>query len=300
MKCPRMEDRSTDEVLCQLEQVEKKLREDGVTNTMVGSLDVVSLYPSLDQEGSALAVEKFVMECGVQTAGIDYRAAQVFLCSNLDETQVKAEGLTSILPGCLKTRGNRPGPTTTELGLKRPPPDSCDPRPPSKWAEMNTDNLTKQEKLVLIAKVCKVATRNVFLHHQYRFNGKTYRQGGGAPIGLRFTSVVARIIMDQWCLKFISKVVEAGMDLRMIAKYVDDINLVVLMLDLGSRWVADKVVTTREWEQEDMEAGRTRESVTMECVREAASLIQPWLLFTADHPGLHESGMVPCLDSTVV
>ena len=40
----------------------------------------------------------------------------------------------------------------------------------------------------------------------------------------------------------------------------------------------------------------TREQVTMLCIRDAANSAIPWLSFTFDHPALHDSKMVPCLD----
>ena len=104
MMHPRLEDRLTKEVLCQLEEAEVKIRDEGHTDIMAGSLDVVSLYPSLDQEGSALAVERFIFRSGVTTTGVDFRAAQIFLSSNLSETQVKSEGLQGLLPRHLRKK----------------------------------------------------------------------------------------------------------------------------------------------------------------------------------------------------
>ena len=60
---------------------------------MVGSLDVRALYPSLDQMEAAEMVSQLVLRSNVKVTGVDFRAAQVFLVSNLDETMVKQEGL---------------------------------------------------------------------------------------------------------------------------------------------------------------------------------------------------------------
>ena len=62
---PRMEDISTEEVIAQLEEAEIEIRDGGYNDTMVGSLDVCALYPSLDQEESVKMVGKFVMESKV-------------------------------------------------------------------------------------------------------------------------------------------------------------------------------------------------------------------------------------------
>ena len=67
----------------------------------------------------------------------------------------------------------------------------------SKWSETNPEtDLNEQDKRKLLALVVKIATRLIFRHHCYQFDGTVYRQRHGGPIGLRFTSVVACIVMD--------------------------------------------------------------------------------------------------------
>ena len=84
------------------------IRDAGLTNTMVGSLDVAALYPSLDHKGSAEAAEIFVLESAIDSRCIDWQAAQVFLSSNLSESQVKEESLEGLVPRRLKRRGKKP------------------------------------------------------------------------------------------------------------------------------------------------------------------------------------------------
>ena len=298
---PRLEDRSTEEVLAQLQETEVKIREDGLTGTMVGSLDVAALYPSLDQEGCAETVARFVRSSKVSLNGIDWRAAQVYLSSSLTENQVKEEALVGLVPRRLKTRGNRPGKTTTELSRKRKDPTTTGPEviEPTKWAATDPSTLTETEKRLIISVVMKVAVRTVFAHHMYQFAGDTYWQDGGAPIGLRLTSVVARIVMDGWAVGFITKLVDAGVVLHMIAKYVDDINVVLDRLRRGSRWTNDRIEWTQEWEQDDIDDNKSEELVTMEVIKCAAESVIDWLSFTFDLPESNISGTVPVLDLQV-
>ena len=111
-KQPCLEDISTEEVLAQLGEAETAIRDNGLTDTMVGSLDVRALYSSINHEASAEAVAKFIMDSQVDTVGVDWRAAQVYVASNLSEAQVKDQGLKGIVPRRLKARGCRPGPKT--------------------------------------------------------------------------------------------------------------------------------------------------------------------------------------------
>ena len=168
-----VEDKSTEEVLMQLQEAEMRIRELGLTDTMVGSLDAKSLYPSLDHAGSAEMVARYVEESTVEIHGVDWRAAQICIASNLSETHIKDEGLQGLVPGRRRKGGKRPGQTTTELGAKHPDPcqeheDSLGAkrRPPkpglkTKWAETDPETLMKRQKKKLLAIVCKIAVLNI-------------------------------------------------------------------------------------------------------------------------------------------
>ena len=298
---PRLEERSTEEVLSQLQEAETRMRDDGVVDSMVGSLDVAALYPSLDHEGAAEEVAKMIMKSQVSLAGIDWRAAQTFLASNLSEDQVKAEGLKSLVPNRLKARGKRPGNTTNELKVKycAPCDDPGEAREKlssiqlskeekkaslSKWAPTDVASLSNKDKRKIIAKVIKVSIKTVFLHHMYQFRGQTYRQSSGGPIGLRLTSVVARIVMDSWMTSFLKMLVDEKIDVYAAVKYVDDVNVVISMLRLGTRWLDTGLETRPEWEEEDRLEGVSREKMTMDCIQGMAGSVFPWLDFTGRPP----------------
>ena len=170
----------------------------------------------------------------------------------------------------------------------------------SKWSSTNPEqDLSKEEKRKLLSMVAKIATHTIFRHHCYQFDGVVYRQATGGPIGLRFISIVARIVMDHWIRGFIHVIISAGVELHGIMKYVDDVNLVMAMLRIGTRWVDNTLEHRLGWEEEDMLANRTQEDVTMTAMRTAVDSIIPWLQFTSDEPGQHESATVPMLDLQV-
>ena len=229
---PRQEDQSTEEVISRLEEAEQMIQEKGMTNVMAGSLDVRALYPSLDQDLASEAVAEFIRRSKVEMKGIDYREVQVFLASNLDEHEQKRERIKHLLPRRTKRMGRRPGPTTLELRQKDPDPAKQSSRTKeSLWMESDPDNkLTEQEKRLLFSIVIKTAIRLIFKHHLYVFAGEARRQTKGGPIGLRLTSLVARIVMDGWMEGFLTAVTQAGMEILAAMKYVDDVNLVMSML----------------------------------------------------------------------
>ena len=298
---PSQEDLSTEEVLSQLEEAEKLIKEQGHTNVTAGSLDVKALYPSLDQTGASEAVSKFVLESKVDLEGVNWREVQTNVASNMDEHELKRRKIVKLVPKRLWTRGFRPGKTTSELSTKLPEVSSTTSIPKvSKWAETDPDSdLSEEDKRLLFSLALGIAVRVVFRHHLYSFAGKSRRQSKGGPIGLRLTSLVARIVMDQWSNLFLTAVTDAGLRLYAVMKYVDDVNLVMSLLDLGTRWEEGVFISKEEWVQQDKASGRTREDVTIEAVRCAANNMIPYLQFTADIPERHGSLMVPVLDIQV-
>ena len=116
---PRMEDRSTEEVVAQLQEAEVMIRVERESRAMAASLDVKALYPSLDQEESARIVGEFVERSVVDVSGVDWEAAQIMVASNWTEERVKLEGVRALLPVRRWKFGARPGPTTDEVTVKK-------------------------------------------------------------------------------------------------------------------------------------------------------------------------------------
>ena len=98
---------------------------------------------------------------------------------------------------------------------------------------------------------------SVFSNHMHQFNGLMYKQLLGAPIGLRLTSVVAHIVMDQWVKKFLVPITDAGVKVHLLVIYVDDINVILSMLPLGTQWVGGVSVHDPVLETEDKQVGKT-------------------------------------------
>ena len=250
------------------------IKESGLTDTMAGSLDVRALYPSLDQVAASEGVARFVRESKTRIVGIDWREVQTYLASNMDPHVLKAEKVLHLVPPRTFVMGKRPGHTTRELSQRSQNTRDPDSKPKSSlWAPTDPDNeLSDEDKRLLLSLVCKVATMQIFKHHTYSFGGVTRRQAKGGPIGLRLTSMVARIIMDQWFIGFIVAVMEAGLKVHAVIKYVDDVNVVVSMLPLGTRWSSGSFKTTQEWTLEDVKAGRSQQDVTIEAIRRGCRL----------------------------
>ena len=144
--------------------------------------------------------------------------------------------------------------------------------------------------------IVEVMIKATFNHHYYRRDSDLYRQAEGGAIGLRATGSVARMVMGIFLRKYREVLEQQSVEVHMIRKYVDDILSVVTNLEPGSRWSEGRITRHQEDIEEDMEAGRSRESTTMEVMRSVADSIIPWLDFTAEVSEGPEK-TVPCLDS---
>ena len=101
-----------------------------------------------------------------------------------------------------------------------------------KWKPFHRE-YTKEEGKRIIAKVLEVAIKTTFKNHIYSFKNELFKQEKGGAIGLRLTGVVARILMDRWAEKFIEILQSNGVEIHVLKKYVDDVNLVTEVLKKG-------------------------------------------------------------------
>ena len=63
--------------------------------------------------------------------------------------------------------------------------------------------------------------------HDYKFDGKMYRQREGGAIGMDLTGVIADVYMCFWDREFVRMIGEENMDCIMYKRYKDDVNVVV-------------------------------------------------------------------------
>ena len=84
--------------------------------------------------------------------------------------------------------------------------------------------LTKIEKMMIAARVMKIAVLVLFRSHVYTCGGRFFLQKKGGTIGLRSTCAVALLVI-QWCYEQWLKLM-ARSNLYSVAKarYMDDLN----------------------------------------------------------------------------
>ena len=98
LELPRVEDLSTEEVLSQLEEAQDLIKSNMRTDTVVGSLDVKALYPSLDQLGSAKLVAKFVKNSRTEVLGGGLEAGSGLRCIQYGPPRAEKRGSLQVSP----------------------------------------------------------------------------------------------------------------------------------------------------------------------------------------------------------
>ena len=242
--------------------------------------------PSLDDS----AIESYTAVATYRDSEAPSAVKTTFSCSS-----------SSFFISCLGVQ--RPGPTTTELGTKLTKDTKVHNE--SKWKMTNPDvDLSSAEKRLLLSRVVRTVVKVVFANHVYQFAGVLYIQLVGGPIGLKLTSLVARIVMDKWSKSFSIKLELAGWRVWARMKYVDDINLVVSIVKEDLEWVGGNLVSVsssspQEEKTNMVESLESPEAHSMRLIRELADSVFPWLKFTSNLPEDHESLMVPMMDLQV-
>ena len=112
--------------------------------------------------------------------------------------------------------------------------------------------------------------------------------------------VVARVVMDKWEKKIREALSKNQVQLYLIGKYVDDVNLATSLIARGygltETLEGRRLICTREKEVSDIEEGRSDNERTLDLIKEEANKLVPGLRFTVDCQEKNSDGHCPMLD----
>ena len=95
------------------------------------------------------------------------------------------------------------------------------------------------EKRMIIAKLVQIAVITMMNTNLYEFNGTTFLQQAGGPIGLSATCAVAQVCMDEWDSRWIDLLEDQRIETEDMERYMDDIRVFIFALKCGWRWLED-------------------------------------------------------------
>ena len=290
--------RSTEDMLSSLEDLNQELAQEMEdTNSdcskeeiIVGSMDVKSLYPSIDIEEATQTVKRLVTKYYHTMENINAKEAARYLALALTEDRVEKLGLEEILPARKTNRGPRPGISSPEVMFTALNQEVLDAEsrlgPPAREP-------TEAEEIVIVATMVAEAVRTAMTNHLYQINGKWHVQSKGGPMGNSLTGVLARAVMLEWDGELQVLISGSRIDRLQDKRYVDDQVGVYRALPPGAQWcpvTQDVVILNAE------EDTREPDRCTMETVRSAANTISRHIVMTCDYPTNNPSGKMPVLD----
>ena len=238
---------------------------------VVGSLDVDSLYPSLDIPKCVDVVKRRLMQSNIQFEKLQWKEIAMYLRFNMPLAEAESSNFAVYLP---TRRFRRRPPLFTRSGSMLNPKVRHQP-----WIypkEEPSGNVLREMICEAIGIMIKMTMKN----HDYSLDGQIYRQAEGGAIGMDLTGVVADIYMIEWDQILVTKMQESSIGVRLYKRYKDDINVVLDVVDLELTYSSEK----------------EREEKTMEHIKTLADGIDPALKVTVDFSKNHEDGRLPMLD----
>ena len=125
------------------------------------------------------------MASKIKFSNIYYRKAGLYIAIHLNKTDQRLSPLWRVLPR------RKAGVGGVQPGVTASP--ECE----ENWIFPNIE-LTEQEKRMIPATGIYIGVIVMINTHVYEFNGETFLQKAGGPIGLRSTCAVARVVMNAW------------------------------------------------------------------------------------------------------
>ena len=98
------------------------------------------------------------------------------------------------------------------------------------------ENLDDYKKM--LALTISIGVQQVLASHTYKVGDTIYLQTQGGPIGLELTGAVCRPFMMSWDKRYLKRVKEAGVQMPLYKRYVDDSNQVGRVPSEGSKYNA--------------------------------------------------------------
>ena len=258
---------STDDLIYQFEKINR-----GEVNDkwVIGSLDVESLYPSLNIPKCVEVIKKKLISCTMDFENLEWKEIMLYLRYNLKEEEVVRNGYQDFLP---RRKYHRRPPLFIRSGSNNNMKIRYQPWifPP------------KPEEWMIREMFCEaIATmiRRTMELHDFQIDGEMYRQREGGSIGMDLTGLVSDIYMCEWDKEVISGMNTEQIKSQLYKRYKDDVNMILEIND-ESEVVAD--------------IGK----LTMERVKKIADSVDDNLKVTTDCTENHVDGKLPILDLKV-
>ena len=125
---------------------------------------------------------------------------------------------------------------------------------------------------------------------------KVYLQSEGGPIGLELTGAVSRPFMARWDRLYLERVEQAGTDMMLYKRYVDDSNQIGEIPLEGSRYNKDSRKIVIDPEKCDQDRNTPPDERLAMLLLDIANSIMGCVVMEADWPSRNADKRLPILD----
>ena len=258
---------STEDMLAGIQQANDSgmIQED----TVIGSLDVKALYPSLDLDHTIETAAEEFRRSDVEIDGVNDEELGLYLSLSRSKEYLRDKGISEFCP---KRKSKGPPPEITGSGVKMKKEERYKP-----WIRA-TRKPNKEEQRIMLTEAIKIVLETLMKNHIYEFKEELRKQKEGGAIGIDLTGELAKIYMTWWDKELLAKLRELEIDPILYKRYVDDIVIIIKKIMEGA------------------EEGEEADEVTINKIKEIGESIHRSIKLTKEVPSEHEDKKLPVLD----
>ena len=198
-----------------------------MNSTIVMSMDVTALYPSISKELAVRTIIKTVKQSNIPWENVDEKQLSRYVALTSDSKLIKDSKLTKCI--------YKPKTKTTLNSYTNPSKRSRAVNGDNQFIEPEEPPNSKQVRS-MIALAIASGVKTVMNNHYYTFGGVIRKQSEGGAIGAEMTGEVSRNVMSVWDSRFLEKTKVLGILIELYKRYVDDDLIICPPINPGWRY----------------------------------------------------------------
>ena len=206
---------------------------------VVGSLDIVKWYPSMELKRLIEVIMELMMEADLDVEEIDFDQLGIYIATSLTNEEIRNVDLEKVVPK--RREGKRAGITNKDIWLTEG--DKC------QWILPERKPCKLEKQKMFTVGIC-IGVKLVMENHIYRFGGELRRQTSGGPIGVELTGALADLFMLYWDRKFLNKLKDLDIKIKGYKRFKDDTNIMLRPVQ-KDKYEENKMVTKTEQEMKN-------------------------------------------------
>ena len=294
--------RSTEEMQRAVLDANQRIREENIEGTMVMSMDVDALFPSMTLEDVLETVMELFLSTELLVRVEDDRLLAQYLVLMLSKEEIEERGLSRQMPRRTVEEEERtvrrvPGIAYLDNDTYISRVRGRQQKKP-KWIWDDWVAPTSSQRKVMVALMMREQIKMVFTSHLYTFGGRLFLQASGGPIGLDLSEVVARALMRRYNRQLSSTLSRLNIKPVLHKCFVDDLDLATSKLSLSTNLWRDEAGELVLVHQPGVEGGQEEEEQhTAKILLEVANTIMPnSIQMKIDIPSNYDHKRLPILD----